>query len=72
MLFAKRRDIFLLIFKAYLRLTDDLVLVFITKRIKVIRIITKDIRRLFVIRQVRDAFIIRNNLNIKQTLNFLF
>ncbi len=61
----------LLVFRAYSRLINDLASAFITKRAEVIRVATKDVRRLLATRQVRDALAIRNGPNTEQTLNLL-
>jgi hypothetical protein len=60
----------LLVFGAYSRLTKiDPPSSLIIKRAKAICIISKEARRLYTERQVKDALVIRNSLNTKKTLD---
>jgi hypothetical protein len=60
----------LLVFSVYLRLTEiDPLLVLVVKRVEAIRTATKEVRRLFVERQVRDVLTTRNGLDTEVTLN---
>ncbi len=60
----------LLVFGAYLRLTKiDPLTLSVTKRVEAIRIVTKEVRRLYIERQVKDVLTIRNGPNTKITLD---
>ena len=60
----------LLVFSVYLRLTKmDPLSLSVTKRIEAIRAVTKEVRRLYAERQVKDALAIRNGPNTKITLD---
>jgi hypothetical protein len=60
----------LLVFGVYSRLTKiDLPSSLVTKRAEAIYIANKEVRRLYTKRQVKDALVIRNSLNTKNTLN---
>ena len=60
----------LLVFSAYPRLTEmDPLSLSITKRTEAIYTATKEVRRLYIKRQVKDAFAIYNSSNIKITLD---
>ncbi len=62
----------LLIFSTYLRLIDqDLPSLSITQRAEVIYTTIKEVRRLYIERQVQDVLIMYNGLNIKAILNLL-
>jgi hypothetical protein len=63
----------LLVFGAYLRLTKINPFSFlVTKRAEAICVITKEVCRLYTERQVKDALVIRNSPNTKNTLDLLF
>ena len=60
----------LLVFSVYLRLTKiDPLSLSVTKRIEAIRTVTKEVRRLYTERQVKDALAMRNGPNTKITLD---
>ena len=60
----------LLVFRVYPRMTNlDTLSLLITKRAEVIREAMKEVRRLYIKRQVADALTIRNGLNIKTILD---
>jgi hypothetical protein len=60
----------LLVFGAYPRLTEiDPPSPSVTKRAEAIRATTKEVRRLYAERQVKDALVIRNSPDIKNTLD---
>ena len=60
----------LLVFSVYLRLTKiDPLSLSVTKRIEAIYTATKEVRRLYIKKQVKDALIIRNGPNTKITLD---
>jgi hypothetical protein len=60
----------LLVFGAYSRLTKiDPPSSLVTKRAEAICAATKEVRRLYAKRQVKDALAIRNGLNTKNTLD---
>jgi len=60
----------LLVFGAYLRLTEiDPLSLSVTKRAEAIRAATKEVRRLYAERQVKDALAIRNGPDTKVTLD---
>ena len=62
----------LLVFSAYLQLTKiDPLSLSVTKRAEAICAATKEVRRLYVERQVKDALAIRNSPNTKVTLDLL-
>ncbi len=60
----------LLVFGVYLRLTKiDPLSLSVTKRVEAIRTVTKEVRRLYVERQVKDVLTMRNGPNTKITLD---
>jgi hypothetical protein len=60
----------LLVFGVYLWLIKiDPSSSLVTKRAEAICVITKEVRRLYIKRQVKDALAIHNGLNIKNTLD---
>jgi len=60
----------LLVFGAYPRLTEmDPLSPSVTKRAEAIRVATKEVRRLYVERRVKDALAMRNGPNTKITLD---
>jgi hypothetical protein len=62
----------LLVFGAYSRLTEmDLPSPLVTKRAEAICIATKEVRRLYAERRVKDALAMRNGLDTKNTLDLL-
>jgi hypothetical protein len=62
----------LLVFGAYFQIIDDSGFLFsITKKTKTIRMTTKEIQRFYTKHQVKDIFVIRNNLNIYLMLDLL-
>ncbi len=62
----------LLVFGTYLRLIDqDLPSPSITQRAEVIRTTIKEVRRLYIERQVQDVLTMYNGLNTKAILNLL-
>jgi hypothetical protein len=61
----------LLVFGVYLRLTEiDLPFVLVTKKAKAFCVATK-VRRLYTKKQIKNALVIRNNLDIKNILDLL-
>jgi hypothetical protein len=63
----------LLVFSTYPRLTEiDPPSPSVTKRAKAIRAATKEVRRLYAERQVKDALAIRNSPDTKNTLDLPF
>jgi hypothetical protein len=62
----------LLVFGAYPRLTEiDPFSSLVTKRAEAICAATKEVRRLYTERQVKNALVIRNSPNTKNTLDLL-
>jgi hypothetical protein len=60
----------LLDFGAYLRLTKiNLLSSLVTKKAEAIYTVTKEVRRLYTKKRVKNALVIRNNLNTKNTLD---
>jgi hypothetical protein len=60
----------LLVFGAYPQLTEiDLSSSLVTKRAEAICAVTKKVCRLYTERQVKNALVIRNGLNTKNTLD---
>jgi hypothetical protein len=60
----------LLVFGAYLRLTKiDPLSSLVTKRAEAIRVITKEVRRLYAKRRVKDVLAMRNSPDTKNTLD---
>jgi hypothetical protein len=60
----------LLVFSVYSRLTEiDLPSPSVTKRAEAICAATKEVRRFYAERQVKDVLAIRNGLNTKNTLD---
>ena len=60
----------LLVFSSYSRITKiDPLSLSITKRVEAIRVATKEVRRIYAKRQVKDALAMRNRPNTLATLN---
>ena len=60
----------LLVFGAYPRLTKiDLLSLLITKRVEAICVAIKEVRRLYIERQVKEVLVIRNRPNTRPTLD---
>jgi hypothetical protein len=63
----------LLVFRTYPRITENSTpSPSVVQRVEAIRKITKEVRRLYIERQVKDALAMRNGSNIKAILNLLF
>jgi hypothetical protein len=63
----------LLVFGVYSQLTEiDPLSPLVTKRAEAICAATKEVRRFYAERRVKDALVIRNSLNTKKTLDLPF